>query len=183
VLNRIRRLKGRSFRELRVRGLQAINAQVERLRVYANLPSFPDFDRTKPLGTRSLFDGVLDHSRASSDCVHRTALALATDDPSLTASLGRSAADIRGGRISLMGLGPLSLGNPPDWHRDGQSGIVAPRLHWSRIPYLNPSTVGDHKILWEVNRHQYLLGPALLWNIDGRADDFTLVQSHLASWE
>jgi hypothetical protein len=182
VINRIRQFKGRSFAELRLRGLQAINARVERLRIYANLPSFPDFDRNKALGARSLFDGLLDHSRASSDCVRRTALALAADDQSLTASLRRSAADIRAGRISLMGLGPLSLGNPPDWHRDGQSGTVAPRLHWSRIPYLNPSTVGDHKILWEVNRHQYLLGPALLWNIDGRADDFTLVQSHLASW-
>lgn len=81
-----------------------------------------------------------------------------------------------------MGLGPLSLGNPPDWHRDGHSGIVAPRRHWSRIPYLNAAIVGDHKILWEVNRHQYLLGPAVLWNIDRRADDFALVQSHLASW-
>ena len=182
MIKQIRRLKGRSFTELRLRGLQAINAWAERLRIHANLPSFPDSDRTRPLKARSLLDGLLDHSRANSDCVRQTALALATDDQSLTASLRRSTADIREGRISLMGLGPVSLGNPPNWHRDGQSGIVVPRLHWSRISYLNPSTVGDHKILWEVNRHQYLLVPALLWNIDGRDDDFTLVQSHLTSW-
>jgi hypothetical protein len=182
VINRVRRLKGRSFSELRLRGVQAINARVERMRIQANLPSFPDPDRAKPLMARSLLDGLLDHSRASSECVHQTAMALASEDQSLTVTLRRSVEDIRGGRICLMGLGALPLGNPPNWHRDGQSGIVAPRLHWSRIPYLDPTAVGDHKILWEVNRHHYLLGPALLWNIDGRTDDFTLVQSHLASW-
>ncbi len=76
----------------------------------------------------------------------------------------------------------MQFGNPPEWHRDTQSGIVAPRLHWSRISYLSHSLVGDHKIVWEVNRHQYLLIPTLLWTIDRHADDFTLVQSHLASW-
>jgi hypothetical protein len=182
VINQIRRLKGRSFAELRLRGVQAINARVERVRIQANLPSFPDSHGARSLEARSLFDGLLDHSRAGSDSVQRTAMALAADDQSLTASLRRSAEDIRAGRICLMGLGPLSLGNPPDWHREGASGIVAPRLHWSRIPYLDPATVGDHKIVWEVNRHQYLLVPALLWNMEGRAEDFTLVQSHLASW-
>jgi Heparinase II/III-like protein/Heparinase II/III N-terminus len=182
VINQIRRLKGRSVAELRLRGVQAINARVERLRMQASLPSFPDSDGAKSLRARSLFDGLLDHSRAGADCVHQTAMALTCDDQSLTASLRRSVADIRAGRICLLGFGPLSLGNPPDWHRDAESGIVAPRRHWSRIPYLNPSTVGDHKIVWEVNRHQYLLAPALLWNIDGRTEDFTLVQSHLASW-
>ena len=182
VINQIRRLKGRSFAELRLRGVQAINARVERMRMQANLPPFADSDGAKSLAARSLFDGPLDHSRAGADSAHQTAKALAIDDQSLAASLGRSVADIRRGRIGLMGFGPLSLGNPPDWHRDGESGVVAPRLHWSRIPYLDPATVGDHKIVWEVNRHQYLLGPALLWNMDGRIEDFTLVQSHLASW-
>jgi len=182
VINKIRRLKGRSFAELRLRGLQAINARVERLRIGLSLPSAPDSDRTGPLKARSLFDGLLDHSRAGPDCVQQTAMSLATDDQALVAHLRSSVAEIRGGRISLMGLGPMSFGNPPDWHRDAESGIVAPRLHWSRISYLSHATVGDHKILWEVNRHQYLLAPALLWIIDGNVENFTLVQSHLASW-
>jgi hypothetical protein len=182
VINRIRRLKGRSFAELRFRGLQAINARVERLRIRANLPSFPNSNPTRPLKARSLFEGLLDYSPVTSDYVHQTALSLATDDQPLAGDLRRSVAGMREGSISLMGLGPISIGNPPDWHRDGQSGIVAPRLHWSQISYLSRSTVGDHKILWEVNRHQYLLAPAVLWNIDGRIEDFTLVQSHLASW-
>jgi hypothetical protein len=182
VIDRIRRLKGRSFAELRLRGLQAINARAERLRTGFNLPSYPDSARTRPLKARSLFDGLVDHSRANSDAVRQTAMSMAADDQALVAHLRLSAAEMRGGLISLMGLGPMSFGNPPDWHRDAQSRIVAPRLHWSQISYLNRSTVGDHKILWEVNRHQYLLVPALLWIIDGKVEDFTLVQSHLASW-
>jgi hypothetical protein len=180
VIARIRRLKGRSVAELRLRGLQAFNSQVERLRIHVNLPPFPNLDRKTPLEPHSLLAGLLDH--LDSGGVRQTAAALATDDEGLVSRLRRSAASMQEGQVSLMGFGPLMLGNPPNWHRDGRSGAVAPREHWSRIPYLDHSAVGDHKIVWEVNRHQYLLVPALLWNIDGRADDFAMVQDHLTSW-
>ena len=182
VIALLRRLKGRSLAELRCRGMQAMSARVERVRIHAGLTSFPDFDRNEPLQARSFIGGMVDDSQAGPCSARRTALALAAADGSLASRLRGCATEMKQGRISLMGLGPLSLGNPPDWHRDAQSGRLAPRAHWSRIPYLNSAIVGDHKILWEVNRHQYLLVPAILWNMDGRADDFTLVQDHLASW-
>lgn len=149
--------------------------------MHANLPSLRDVNHKKPLGAHSLLDGLLGQT-GGPEVVRQMAIVLAREDEELTISLRKSAAGLKEGRISLMGFGPLSIGNPPDWHRDIHNGIVAPRLHWSQIPYLDYSTVGDHKILWEVNRHQYLLAPALLWNIDGRMDDFTIVQSHLLSW-
>jgi hypothetical protein len=32
----------------------------------------------------------------------------------------------------------------------------APRVSWAEVPYLDPA-IGDHKIIWELNRHQYWL--------------------------
>ena len=34
---------------------------------------------------------------------------------------------------------------------------AAPRVHWSRLDPLDPATVGDSKVVWELNRHQWLV--------------------------
>ena len=65
------------------------------------------------------------------------------------------------GRFDLLGYHDLPLGTPPDWHWDAVHGRRAPRGFWTSIPYLDPAT-GDHKVIWEINRHQHfsLLGAA-----------------------
>ncbi|MEO8560550.1 MAG: alginate lyase family protein [bacterium] len=86
------------------------------------------------------------------------------------------------GVFDLLGHQRVSFGSPIDWHRDPSSGKRAPRKHWSRIAYLDPSTVGDYKLLWEVNRHQHFvtLGQAYAYSRDSRyADAFV---SQLLSW-
>jgi hypothetical protein len=84
--------------------------------------------------------------------------------------------------LALLGYQTLWIGNPPRWHREPLSGTDAPRLHWSRIDHLDTTVVGDHKLLWELNRHQYLLAPAFCWLLDREARRFELIQSHLESW-
>jgi hypothetical protein len=74
------------------------------------------------------------------------------------------------------------VGSPPRWHREASSGTEAPRRHWSRIDHLDTALVGDHKLLWELNRHQYLLAPAFCWLLDRDARRFELIQGHLQSW-
>jgi len=103
------------------------------------------------------------------------------DEPLLQVARQR-AMGMASGHVSLLGFGSLSVGDPPDWHREAFSGRTAPRRHWSRVPYLDAAVVGDHKILWEVNRHQYLYAPAICWLVDGNPAYFALIQRHLASW-
>lgn len=43
-----------------------------------------------------------------------------------------------------------------DWHFDPVWGRSAPRVFYTRVPYLD-SAIGDHKIIWELNRHQHWL--------------------------
>ncbi|MFL5578508.1 MAG: alginate lyase family protein [Gemmatimonadaceae bacterium] len=75
------------------------------------------------------------------------------------------------GRFVFFGGRELAYGEPIDWHLDPAAGRRAPHdAHWSRIPYLDPARVGDHKIIWELNRQQYFatLGQAYWYSGDER---------------
>ncbi len=82
----------------------------------------------------------------------------------------RSGAAIRlpPGRFDLLGYKGLTFGNAGereriDWHLDPVHRRRAPQAYWSRVPYLEPSC-GDHKVVWELNRHQswLMLGTGVL---------------------
>jgi hypothetical protein len=77
--------------------------------------------------------------------------------PESCAAIVASAARIARGRFDLLGYSQLAFGDPIDWHRDPVSGRRAPDLHWSRIDPLDAAAVGDSKVVWELNRHQWLI--------------------------
>lgn len=61
------------------------------------------------------------------------------------------------GRFDLLGFRDLCFGDPVDWRLEPMSGKRTPLDHWSRIPYLDGHTVGDKKIVWELNRHAHFV--------------------------
>jgi hypothetical protein len=67
------------------------------------------------------------------------------------------------------------------WHTDAVHGKSAPVVFWSQVPYLDPQ-YGDHKIIWELNRHQHWmeLGRAYWLTSDRRYRDEYLAQ--LDTW-
>ncbi len=69
------------------------------------------------------------------------------------------AEDILSGRYDLLGYRGLSFergASAVDWHFDPVHGRRAPAEFWFDVPYLDPRC-GDHKIIWELNRHQHWL--------------------------
>jgi hypothetical protein len=60
-------------------------------------------------------------------------------------------------RFDLLGYQDLDFGNPIDWHFDPVHQRRAPRIAWYKIPFLDFDQIGDHKIIWELNRHQHLV--------------------------
>lgn len=70
-------------------------------------------------------------------------------------SLGNTLLD---GRRRLLGYDDVFVGSCEqiDWHFDPVHDRRAPRRFWASIPYLDPR-FGDHKIIWELNRHQHWL--------------------------
>src|SRR5436853_1041560 len=164
-ITQLKKLRGRSLRELGERGRQELAKVSERL-----------------LGTRELSDAalrreiiaaarngtaagsvarILEGRRASSlsnpflpALKHREAIAalMAERFPAEREAIIERAERARRGRFDLLGLRDLSFGLPIDWHLEPLSGKRAPLDHWSQIAYLNPDLAGDKKITWELNR-------------------------------
>jgi len=60
----------------------------------------------------------------------------------------------------LLGYTGLRFASAPeaaiDWQFDPVSGRRPPRVFWADVRYLDP-IFGDHKVIWELNRHQHWL--------------------------
>ncbi|HEY1771777.1 MAG TPA: alginate lyase family protein [Gammaproteobacteria bacterium] len=67
----------------------------------------------------------------------------------------------------LLGHRALFLGDAIDWHCDVVSGNRAPLVHWSRINPLDADKVGDSKVTWELNRHQWLVHLGQAYRLTG----------------
>lgn len=193
----VRKLRGRTLDEVRVRGAQAVAAWRERSgRAGRELHADPARLAERlaggaPCTAEALLAGF--RARGAGDAAPRFFATF--DDPAATVAALRAhcpgdepavvarAARVLAGRFDLLGYTGLDYGRPPDWHRDPVAGRGAPAdAHWSRVPYLDHAAVGDHKVVWEVNRQQYLvtLGQAYWYTGDARyADAFA---EHVDGW-
>ncbi len=87
----------------------------------------------------------------------RTAALAAT--PAARTDAAERARPILGRQYDVLGYRRVSFADPKggvDWHRDPVHNRRAPLKFWADVPYLDPS-LGDHKIIWELNRHQHWL--------------------------
>jgi hypothetical protein len=108
------------------------------------------------------------------------------DFPGAAADAARRGENLVAGRFDLLGYRSLSFSNGShgshvDWHFDPVHQRRGPKVFWSRVPFLDPEC-GDHKIIWELNRHQYMLalGRAYWLSGDGRFRDAFV--EHFDTW-
>lgn len=174
----LRRLARMSGDEVRVRTRQYLLARLERWGASAPPRDPAQFALQRGSLAGRTFEPLSAGTDASRDIARQVALL----DPGSIDALRRGTRLLHEGSVGILGFPTLEIGDPPRWHREARGGEQAPRRHWSRIAYLDPKVVGDHKVLWEVNRCQYLLAPAIVWLTDGRDEDFRLIERHLLSW-
>ncbi len=67
-----------------------------------------------------------------------------------------NAQNILSHRFALLGV-TLDTGPDIDWRRDYAHHKTSDPLYFRRLKYLDFSAVGDHKFIWELNRHQHLV--------------------------
>ncbi|MHC4182838.1 MAG: alginate lyase family protein [Planctomycetota bacterium] len=62
-------------------------------------------------------------------------------------------------RFNLLGHRDLTCGGKEgiNWHLDPVNNKVSPIIWWEKINFFDTRLVGDHKVVWELNRHQFLL--------------------------
>jgi hypothetical protein len=111
-----------------------------------------------------------------------TLRALDETDETYRATVISRAEAIVNGEFDLLGYTRLPYGMPPSSWLEIVSGIRSPDAHWSRIDYLDRAVVGDHKLVWELNRHQWIVTLAQTWWLkrDPRYADAALLA--LTAW-
>jgi heparinase II/III-like protein len=87
------------------------------------------------------------------------------------------------GNYDLLGYRALRFDSSGrfEWNYDPVHDRRAPDVFWASVPFLDPA-IGDHKIIWELNRHQHwiTLGRAYWLTNDAKYRDRCLAE--LASW-
>ncbi len=102
--------------------------------------------------------------------------------PDEAAEILREADGICAHRFRLLGYENLDYGDEIDWHLDVVHGKRAPLAPWFRIPFLDFAAVGDHKVTWELNRHQHLVTLAKAWLLGGEEKYVRELMAQWRSW-
>lgn len=78
--------------------------------------------------------------------------------------------------------GSLETGPEIAWRKDYLHGQESAIKYFRLIPYLNFSAIGDHKLVWELSRHQHLVVLAQAYRLTRRSEHLSEIMRQLESW-
>lgn len=84
-------------------------------------------------------------------------------------------------RFPVLGI-ELETGQEIHWRRDYVHAKESGSRYFRRIPYLDFAAVGDHKIVWELNRHSHLVLLAQAFLVTHRKEYVREIIVQLESW-
>ena len=76
----------------------------------------------------------------------------------------------------------LDTGPAIEWRRDYLNNIVTEPKYFRLVPYLDTSRAGDHKNIWELNRHQHLVLLAQAFLLEQKQIYLDEIFAQLESW-
>ncbi|MCM3901901.1 MAG: heparinase II/III family protein [Pyrinomonadaceae bacterium] len=190
------KVRGRSFDELRVRGIQLLHARAERYGVSSldRIPSDAQFWsllKSAPATTSKSHELLLEDFRLRSSPAFFPPFANTEESKrtlrqrfaSQNEEVVLERADrILAGRFDLLGLKDLDFGQPINWHLEPLAGTSSPLVHWSQIDYLNSDLAGDKKIIWELNRHQFFATLGRAYWYTGNEEFAKSFSDHTQRW-
>ncbi|HXE11830.1 MAG TPA: alginate lyase family protein, partial [Bryobacteraceae bacterium] len=86
-------------------------------------------------------------------------------------------------RFRLLGYVDLGYGAEINWHLDAVHGKRSPLKPWHKINFFDFEQIGDHKVIWELNRHQHLVTLAKAWLLTHDARYSNELTSEWYSWQ
>jgi hypothetical protein len=206
----IRRVAGMSAAELRTRVTTSVRREASRLAHRARPSAWDRRALAAALvpGTPALASAIAHLEAGRAEDAHRVlrrhvvgrprrwpiaAGARDTIAAAITAHLPAAAADavaradaIVAGHYDLLGYRGLRFDTAGpagtiDWNRDPVHDRCAPQVFWTDVPFLDPRS-GDHKIIWELNRHQHWLALGRGWWLTGDPRYPAAFGRELAGW-
>jgi hypothetical protein len=169
--NKLARLSRMNWDEVRTRVAQEVHKRSDLFLYRIGVPAtVVQFDHSPSRQPKFFFGDGGAQERADLLRAHLPAEAL---------EILHQADDIRRHHFRLLGYDDLDYGTEIDWHLDRVHGKRAPLEPWFKIPFLEFAAVGDHKITWELNRHQHLVTLAKAWLL---SKDEKYVRELIAQW-
>ena len=172
--NKLARLFHADWKELRTRGGQELHKRSDLLRYRMGMR--PERIALREATTEGKFFFAAGAAAERAELLRRHL-------PHEAEAIVREADEICQHRFHLLGYENLDFGGEIDWHLDRVHGKRAPLDPWFKIPFLDFAVVGDHKVTWELNRHQHLVTLAKAWLLtrDEKKDE-KYVRELIAQW-
>ena len=194
-LDKFKKLKGRSWDEIRTRGSQAVSGYSEQIGLTGKLPSDSEFknlinpaDLTDENFTaESLLEKFYENSLESffpSMAENEKTLDLYRErfgEDAIRFVIEKADMLVRG-KFDLLGFLNLDLGAEVDWHFEPVSGKHSPLKHWKQFDELGTRETGDKKIIWELNRHQHFFTLGIAFRLTGDERYAETFARHLEGW-
>jgi hypothetical protein len=194
-LDKLKKLKGRTWTELRSRGEQAFSVYSEQIGLGAKLPNddeLPELLNKTVFGKGKItpeimFDRFFETSAETffpsfRNTDETAALFRQEFEGKPIANVLERAEKIIEGRFDLLGYRNLDFGTAIDWHFEPVSRKHLPLKHWKQFDELDSGETGDKKIVWEINRHQHFFTLGLAYRLTGEERYAAGFARHIESW-
>ncbi|MDQ4120852.1 MAG: heparinase II/III family protein [Acidobacteriota bacterium] len=194
-LEKLKKLRGRSFDEIRQRGEQALSAYGEQLGFIGNLPSDEEFSKLLDAELFGTTTPRAEQLLESFGSWRGAQFFPAFEDRETSVSAFREnfgdeaarqiiarADRVLQGKFDLLGFSNLDFGLPVDWHLEPISGKRAPLNHWKQFDELDSEETGDKKIIWELNRCQHFFTLGAAYWLSGDEKYAAAFVMHLTGW-
>lgn len=193
--DKLKKLKGRSWTEIRSRGEQALSVYKEQFGLGGKLPSDDELhsllnksvfgqgkitaeillERFFEIGEETFFPSFR-NTRETVEVFRQK-----FKERGLTGVLEK-AEKILDGKFDLLGYKNLDFRTPVDWHFEPLQRKHLPLKHWKQFDELDTAETGDKKIVWELNRHQHFFTLGAAFRLTGEERFAAAFARHLEGW-
>jgi len=194
-LDTIKKMKGKSWTEIRTRGGQAFSVYTEQIGLSGKLPSDSELvyllEKSrfggKQITAEILFDKFYENSKTNFfPSFRQKEKTLSIFRRNFGEKSARffieKAENLVEGRFDLLGYQNLDFGKNVDWHFEPVSFKHSPMKHWKQFDELASDETGDKKIIWELNRHQHFFTLGVAFWLTGDERFAATFVRHLESW-
>lgn len=194
-LDTLKKMKGKSWTELRTRGEQMIAARTDQIGLSGSLPTDEElfklidnsyFDGKTPTATDLFIKFYEDAEYNFFPAFRQKTLTTETFQTLFGAEsvekIIEKAEKIVAGKFDLLGYENLDFGEIIDWHYEPLSGKRSPKKHWKQFDELATEETGDKKIVWELNRQQYFFNLGTAFWLTGDERFAKTFVAHLEDW-
>ncbi len=194
-LEKLKKIRGKSWEELRTRSGQVFSAKSEQMGLSGKLPTDSEFRRlfdksqfnNREITPQSLFEKFYENGES---CFFPAFRQKETTIATFRKFFGEKSAryfiekaeKIVRGKFDLLGYLNLDFGAKPDWHFEPLSKKRPPLKHWKQFDELDTEETGDKKIVWELNRHQHFFTLGVAYQLTENERFAACFAEHLEDW-